>query len=112
MEEILQKDCLEIYSARLIFRRNVKNERTLSAQIRFKKRSKPLNKKLPFPDDIRPDEVSWIRYKGEVIAVYHRHHQLGNNYKYVDSKHTIAHTSLDQKLEKIVRDIILQKEKY
>jgi len=100
-----------IYSAVLKFRKTPKNERILSVQIRYAKRGKPINERLPFPGDLRDDELYWVTFQGELISVYHR---LDDNYSYLNSTHpdnTHTNKILAQKLENIVREAIRRNKK-
>ena len=92
---------LEIYSARLTFKRNSKS---VNVDLRYNRLGEIKKREVPIPEDIDLYELSWIKYRKKIISIYHR--KLHNNeLTYMDSKHTIAPTSLGQRLEKLVSDV-------
>ena len=94
---------LNIYSARLIF---IKREGDLSVnvQIRYSKIGSARKEKLGFPENINENDLHWIRYRGERIAVYHRIEE-DKGYKYKNGKPSIVHSGLAQKLERLVHEV-------
>ena len=67
------------------------------------KKGERKRKKLSIPESINLDELNWVRYRKEIISIYHRIIK-GNDLSYKDQKHTIAPTSLGQRLEELVSD--------
>ena len=91
---------IDIYSARLTFKRNLK---IVIVDIYYHKKGERKRKKLSIPESINLDELNWVRYRKEIISIYHRIIK-GNDLSYKDQKHTIAPTSLGQRLEELVSD--------
>ena len=94
---------LDIYDARLIFRITRQEEKLVGivrVKIRYSKKGQARKQEFPFPEEIRDDDLCWNTYRGEKIAVYHR--IKANEYK--DMRHSIAPTSLGQKLEELVSE--------
>ena len=91
---------MDIYDARLTFRKKGQGEKVVNVTIRYSKKGRSKNEKLPFPQDIKDDDLCWTRYSGEQISVYHRE----DRYKYIDLKHSLVYTDLGQKLERLVRE--------
>jgi hypothetical protein len=108
---------LEIYAARLTFRRTIEGRRTIkgpkkdvTVHIRFSKRRKG-KWTLPFPEDIDENGLPWFRYRGQDLVEYHRKHRKdkkdGHLYiEYIDTNNETVHTALHQKLEMLVRGVI------
>lgn len=93
---------LNIYTAKLTFRKIRNGTKVVSVQIRYSKKGRSKKERLPFPGDINDNDLYWTKYRGEHISVYHR---IDNNHKYLDMQNTIIHTSLAQKLERLVREV-------
>ncbi|MEK6830350.1 MAG: hypothetical protein AABY15_09620 [Nanoarchaeota archaeon] len=91
----------DIYSAKLTFKRNLG---VVVVEIRPVKNGEAKKKRLPIPEEIDQRELNWIRYRKEIISIYHRKIN-GDNYEYRDPKHIIAPTSLSQRLEQLVSNV-------
>ncbi|MEK6897584.1 MAG: hypothetical protein AABW93_03585 [Nanoarchaeota archaeon] len=94
---------LDIYDARLIFRitrREEKLVKIVRVKIRYSKKGHYGKQEFSFPEKIEDDDLCWDTYRGEKISVYHR---IEAN-KYKDIRHSIAPTSLGQKLEALVSE--------
>ncbi len=109
-------EILNIYDARLTFRKTKSEEKVVSVVIRYSKRRntrkrefsaeeirKILRESMGREDvDIEDEELCWRLYHKEHIAIYHRI----NKDKYMDLNHyEIAQTSLSQKLERLVHQV-------
>lgn len=92
----------EIYKAKITFRRARKGLRVI-VQVGYKRRQRQKREKLPFPEDINENDLSWGRYKGrgEWVAFYERK----GNRKYVDINNLEVHTDLAQRLETLVLQV-------
>lgn len=98
----------KIYSAKLVFKRGEKEKTSnVTIKIRYAKKGKRKKEKRAFPENINKDELSWVRYHGEILSVYHRAEKKGK-YSYTDSRNIIAPTNLAQKLEDIVNEVHLR----
>jgi len=108
---ILENQPLDIYDARLTFRKTEEGP-MVTIKIRYSKR---ICRKVKFPikfsekpEDEYIDEgkLCWMTsYIGERIAEYHRR---SNNYDYVNMKNEKVTTSLGQKLEMLVHEVCLR----
>lgn len=87
-----------IYDIRLTFTKNHQGLKTVTVSIRYSKIGKQREKKIPFPEDIKDDDLIWGKYEGNRISVYHR---MGN-LKYRNMEHLMVPTELAQKLERLV----------
>ena len=97
---ILENQSLDIYDARLTFRKTRQGEKVVTVTIRYSKRKHAKKGKFSFPENIRDDDLCWRLYRGEHISVYHRMDTL----EYIDMKHSLVHTDLGQKLERLIRE--------
>ena len=93
----------EIYKAKITFRRAKKGLRVI-VQVGYKRRQRQKREKLPFPENINENDLSWGRYKGrgEWVAFYER---KGNNLEYVDIHNSRVPTDLAQRLEALVLQV-------
>ncbi|MBM3228330.1 hypothetical protein FJZ20_00355 [Candidatus Pacearchaeota archaeon] len=97
-----------IYSARLIFKKSKKDKiSNVSINIRYAKKGKRKKEKRAFPENLNKEELSWTRYHGETLAVYHRLERRGH-YSYFDFRSIVAPTNLAQKLEDLVQEVHLR----
>lgn len=96
---MLENQPIDIYSAIVKFTKKIHGI-NVSVHIRYSKKEGIEKTKLPFPDNIRDEDLCWTVYSGERIAVYHRE----DNIEYIDMKHSHVHTNLGQKLERLVRE--------
>jgi hypothetical protein len=91
----------DIYSAKLTFKRN---SGEVIVDIRPAKIGESRRKSLPIPKDIISERLSWMKYQGNVISIYHRKIR-NDNYEYRDQMNIIAPTSLCQRLEQLVSNV-------
>lgn len=96
-----ENNSLNIYSAVLTFRKTKQGTKSVSVHIRYSEIGNPRIKKLPFPEEIKNDDLCWTGYQGEQISVYHRQ----KRYKYLDLKHCLVQTDLGQSLERLVFEV-------
>jgi len=92
---------IDIYDARLTFRKMGGGSKVVSVVVRPTKKGRSRSERLSFPEDIKDDDLSWKAYGGEQISVYHR----TDKYKYTDMRHFLVHTDLSQKLERLVHGV-------
>ena len=94
---------IDIYDAKLTFRKTKENILEVIVQIRYSKRERQKKVTFPVPEHIKIDykELDWISYHGRKIAIYHRQ----DNCKYINMQHSMAHASLNPELERLVREV-------
>ena len=101
----MRDDNLKMYSARVMFKRTPKGEKTVTVQIRYTKKGSSPVKKFSFPEYIKEEELnSWVWYHGEQIAVYHRR----DAHNFVDSGNVSVPSKLSHNLERLVREVQLR----
>ena len=118
------EEYLDIYSARLTFTKKKNGQVSkdmVRVVIRYKKRD-PKKRDFQIPDKPNPDdpkdlyintdELHWVRYRGEVIAVYHRVSKNGQDYDYVNSRRICVHTILRSGLENLVEKVCFEKTRH
>ena len=99
----------QIYAARLTFKKGRKESSSnVTVKIRYAKKGRQKKEKRAFPEDINKEELSWVRYHGEILSVYHREQKRGGDYSYTDSRNLVAPTNLAQKLEDLVQEVHLR----
>lgn len=111
---------LKIYSARLKFTKEKKEngqvKNMVRVTIRYKKRD-PKKRDFqipnkPNPDDpedlyINTEELHWVRYRGKDIAIYRRTSN-GENYDYVIKSRINIPTALRYRLEGLVKKVCFE----
>src|SRR3989344_8387445 len=104
MEDSNSEELPKIYDVRLMF---YLDKRVVNVQIRYLKKGHSTAEKVeeivPYPEEIRDSDLSWTRFEGEKIAVYHRK----DKYKYVDLNHnlTLPTAGLSHSLERLVYQV-------
>ncbi|HUW43777.1 MAG TPA: hypothetical protein VMV95_02355 [Bacillota bacterium] len=102
------EEYLEIYSARLTFKKEKKEHISdkVYVTIYYGKKKSKKKKDILIPENIDPDELNWM--KGKDIALYYRinyYPSKPENYDYIDSRGIAVSTSLCQKLENLVNKV-------
>ena len=90
---------INVYSAIVKFTKKIHGI-NVSVHMRYSRKGGMKKTKLPFPDNIRDEDLCWTMFSGERIAVYHRE----DNIKYIDRERSLVYTNLSQKLERLVRE--------
>ncbi len=110
MDEIERPDMpenlpLDIYDARVTFRKTGQGEKAVTVNIRYSKKGHPRKREFSekdingfFQEGISDGSLCWKLYHKEHLAVYHRR----NKDEYIDMKHYLAQTDISQKLERLV----------
>lgn len=90
----------DIYDVLLTFRKNHQGIRkTVTVDIRYAKIGRHKKRKLPFPEDIKNEDLLWITYEGNRISVHQRirESQYKNTANYMKVTAELGH-----KLERLV----------